>query len=117
MTCIPWKQRKWKDPEDNINHQDDKSFEKETGMETILHIVLEIHKTEIEGCQEGLIGLWINLELILMIDQNDRTRNVKHDSKQQFNRHCEHCDQDGYTLKYCGRCKPMQRNVWGIVWF
>ena len=35
----------------------------------ILEIVLEIHRTEIEGCQEDLIGLEINLETIQEIDQ------------------------------------------------
>ena len=50
-----------KDPEENINHQEDKSLEIKTGLETIL----EIHKIEIEGCQEGLIGP----EIIQVIDQ------------------------------------------------
>ena len=58
-----------KDPEENINHQEDKSLEIETGLETILEIVLEIHKTEIEGIQEDLMGLEINLEVIQVIDQ------------------------------------------------
>ena len=40
-----------KDPEENINHQEGKSLEIETGLETILETVLEIYKTEIEGCQ------------------------------------------------------------------
>ena len=57
-----------KDPEKNKNNQEDKSLEIETGQETILEIVLEIHKTEIEGFQEGLIGLEINLEIIQVID-------------------------------------------------
>ena len=58
-----------KDPEENINHQEDKSLEIEIGLETILDIGLEIHKTETEGCQEVLISLEINLETIQMIDQ------------------------------------------------
>ena len=58
-----------KDPEENINHQEDKSLEIETGLEIILETVLETHKTEIEGCQEGLISLEINLEIIQVIDQ------------------------------------------------
>ena len=57
-----WEQRKMKDPEGNINHQEDKSLEIETGLETILEIVLEIHKIKIEGYQEDPIGLEINLE-------------------------------------------------------
>ena len=48
-----------KDPEENINHQEDKSLEIEKGIERILEIVLKIHKTEIEGIQESLIGLEI----------------------------------------------------------
>ena len=58
-----------KDPEENINHQEDKSTGMETGLETILEIFLEIHKTEIEGILEGLIGLELNLEIIQVIDQ------------------------------------------------
>ena len=34
-----------KDPEEDINHQGDKSLGIEIGLETILEIVLEIHKT------------------------------------------------------------------------
>ena len=42
-----------KDPAENINHHEDKSLEIETGLETFLEIVLEIHKTEIEWYQES----------------------------------------------------------------
>ena len=58
-----------KDPEENINHQEDKSLEIEAGLGTILEIVLEIHKTENEEIQEDVIGLEINLEIIQMIDK------------------------------------------------
>ena len=68
MTYVPWEQREMKDPEENINHQEDKSLGIEICLETILEIVLEIHKTEMEGIQEGLIGLEINLEIIQAID-------------------------------------------------
>ena len=51
-----------KDPEENINHQEDKSLGTEIGLETIL----EIHMTEIEEIQKGLE---INLEIIQVIDQ------------------------------------------------
>ena len=54
--------REYKSPED-------KSLEIETGLETILEIVLEIHNTQIEECQEGVIGLEISLEIIWVIDQ------------------------------------------------
>ena len=59
-------------PEENKNHQEDKSLEIETGLETILEIVLEIHKTEIGGCPEDPINLEINLgnlETIQVIDE------------------------------------------------
>ena len=58
-----------KDPKENINYQEDRSLEIETGIETILEKVLEIHKTETEGCQEDPIGQKINLEKIQVIDQ------------------------------------------------
>ena len=32
---------------------------------------------------------------------NDRARNGRNDSRQKSNRHCEYCDQDGHTWKYC----------------
>ena len=32
---------------------------------------------------------------------NDRARNGRNDSKQKSNKHCEYCDQDGHTWKYC----------------
>ena len=54
-----------KDPEENINHQEDKGLGIEIGLETILEIVLEINKTELEGIHIGLIGL----EIIQVIDQ------------------------------------------------
>ena len=58
-----------KDPEENVNLQEDKSLEIETGLETILEKVLETQKTGIEGCQEGIIGLEMNLEIIQVIAQ------------------------------------------------
>ena len=58
-----------KDPDKNINNQEDRSSGIEIGPETILEIFLEIHRTDIEGIQEGLIGLEINLEIIQVIDQ------------------------------------------------
>ena len=58
-----------KDPEENINLQEDKDLGIETDLETTPEIVLEILKTEIEGILKELIGLEINLEIILEIDQ------------------------------------------------
>ena len=58
-----------KDPEENINHQEDKDLGIGTDLETTLEIVLEILKTEIEGIPRELIDLEINLEIVLVIDQ------------------------------------------------
>ena len=58
-----------KDLEKNINHQEDKNLEIESGLETIVEIVLEIHMIEIERYQEDPIGLEINLEKIQVIGQ------------------------------------------------
>ena len=48
-----------------------------------------------------LIDLEINLEIILADRSNDRARNGRNDSRQKSSRHCEYCDQDGHTWKYC----------------
>ena len=32
---------------------------------------------------------------------NDRARNGRNDSRQKSIKHCEYCDQDGHTWKYC----------------
>ena len=69
MAYMPSEQTEMKDPEENINHQEDKSLEKETGLETTLEIFLEIHQAEKEGFHKGLEGLEINLEIIQVIDQ------------------------------------------------
>ena len=56
-----------KDLEDIINHQVDQIIEIETGLETILETVLEIHKIETEGQQKDPMartGLETNLERI-----------------------------------------------------
>ena len=45
MTYTSCEQEEMKDSEENINLQEDRSIEIETGQETILEIVLEIHKT------------------------------------------------------------------------
>ena len=86
-----------KDPEENINHQEDRSLEIETSLETILEIVLEIHKTEIEGCQRRSNGSKNKSRN----NSGDRSRNDRNDSKQKSNRYCECCDQGGHTWKYC----------------
>ena len=58
-----------KDPEENINLQENKDLGIETDLETTLEIVLEILKTEIEGILRELTGLETSLEIILEIDQ------------------------------------------------
>ena len=97
-----------KDPEENINHQKDISLEIETCIETILYIVPETHKTEIEGCQEDLIGLEINPETIQVIDQMIEQEKVEMILNKKSNRHCDYCNQDGHTWKYCWK---MQANA------
>ena len=62
-------QREMKNPEENISLQEDKDLGIETDLETTLEIVLEILKTEIEGILREPIGLEINLEMVLEIDQ------------------------------------------------
>ena len=59
MSSLPVEQRKIRNPEENINHSEDK-LEVEIGLE----IVLVIHKIEIEGYQEDPIGVEISLETI-----------------------------------------------------
>ena len=88
-----------KDPKENTNHQEDKSLGVEIGLETIFYTVLEVYKTEIEGIQEGLIGLEINLEIIQVIDQIIEQEMVE--MILDKNRNCGYCDQDGHTWKYC----------------
>ena len=79
------------------------------GLETILEIVLEIHKTEILGCQEDQIGLEINLETIQVIDQM---------VEMILNRNPT--DIVNIVIKMVilgnivGRCKPMQRKKEGL---
>ena len=36
---MPWEQRKMKDLEDNINHQEDQLLERDTGLETVLEVL------------------------------------------------------------------------------
>ena len=100
---------KIKDPEENINHQEDKSLEIETALETILEIVLKIHNTEIEGSEENQIGLETNLETIQVIDQMIEQEMVE----MILNRNPT--DMVNIVIKQIilgnivGRCKPMQR--------
>ena len=97
-----------KDQEENINHQDDKSLEIETGLDTILEIALEIHKTEIEGYQEDPIGLEINLETIQVTDQMIGQEMVEM-ILNKSNKPCEYHDENVHTWKFCLEIKPMQR--------
>ena len=96
-----------KDPADNINHLEDKCLESD--LQTILEIVLEIHKTEIEECQENPIGLEINLETIQVIDQMIEQEMV------EMILNINPTDIVNIVIKMVilgnifGRCKPMQR--------
>ena len=58
-----------RDQKENINQHEDKSLETETGPETTLEIVQEIHNIEIEGYQRDPIGLEAHLKSIQVIDQ------------------------------------------------
>ena len=86
-----------KDPEENIYPQEDKNSGIGIDLETTLEIVLEILKTEIEGIPRELIGL----EIILVIDHMIELEMVEMIPRQKSNRHCDYCDQDGHTWKYC----------------
>ena len=83
------------------NHQEDKSLGRKTGLETILEIVLEIHKTGIEGTQKGLNRSKNKSRNNSSDRSNDRARYGRNDARQKSSRHCEYCDQDGHTWKYC----------------
>ena len=95
------------DLEENINHQEYKSLEIETGLETFLEIIVMIHKTEIEGIQEGLIGLEINLEIIQVIDEMIEQEMVEMILGKKSNRHCEYCNHNVILGDTVGRCRPM----------
>ena len=101
-----------RDPEENINHQEDKSLEIKTGLEAILEIALDIHKIEKEGYQEDPIGPEINLDTIQVTDQRiepemieiiqNQTNIVKIVIKMVI------------LGNIVGRCKPMQRKQEGF---
>ena len=42
---------------------------------------------------------------------NERARNDRNDSRQKSNRHCEYCDQDGHTWKYCWEMQANARKT------
>ena len=42
---------------------------------------------------------------------NDRARNGRNDLTQKSNRHCEYCDQDGHTWKYCWEMQANAKNA------
>ena len=83
------------------NHQEDKNLGIGTGLETTLEIVLEIHKIEIEGIPKRANRSRNKSRNSSRDRSNDRARNGRSDSRQKSNRHCEYCNQDGHTWKYC----------------
>ena len=111
---MPWEQGKIKEPEENINQQEDKSLEIETGLETILETVPEIHKTEIEECQEGLIDLEINLEIIKVIDQMIEQGMVEMILNKNPTDIVNIVIKMGILGNTVGRCKPMPRKQEGL---
>ena len=66
---MPSGQEKIKDLEDNINHQVDQILQIETGLETILETILDIHRIETEEQEENPTGLETNVEIIQVIEQ------------------------------------------------
>ena len=42
---------------------------------------------------------------------NDRARNGRNDARQKSNWHCEYCDQDGHTWKYCWEMQANAKKV------
>ena len=45
-----------------------------------------------------------------MIEQE----NYRNDSKQKSNKHCEYCDQDGHTWKYCWEMQANAKKAWRL---
>ena len=99
MTYMPWEQKQLKIKKGILITRMKKHLETETGLETNLEIVLEIHKIKIEGYQKDPIGLEINIEKNSNDRSHIRARNGN-DSKQKSNQHCEYFDQDGHAWKY-----------------
>ena len=90
-----------KDPEENINLQEDKKLGIGIDLETTLEIVPEVLKTEIEGIPRELIDLEINLEIILVIDLMIELEIVEMILDKNPTGIVKYCDQDGHTWKYC----------------
>ena len=103
-----------KDPEENINHQEDKNLGIGTGLETTLEIVLEIHKIEIEGIQKGLIGLEIKLEIILVINQMIEQEMVEMIIDKNPTGIVNIVIKMGTLGNIVGSCKPMVRKPEGL---
>ena len=114
MTYMPREQRKMKDLEEHINHQEDKHLEMETGLGTILGIVLEIHKMMIEVYQEDPEGLEVNLERFQVIDQMIEKGMIE----MILNRNPTNIVNIVVKMvirgNIVGRCKPMQRKQEGL---
>ena len=90
-----------KDPEENINLQEDKDLGIEIDLEITLEIVLEISQDRDRRNSKRANRSRNKSRNGSRDRSNDRARNGRYDSRQKSNRHCEYCDQDGHTWKYC----------------
>ena len=98
-----------KDPEENINYKEDKSSEIETGLESILEIVLDIDKTGMEGYQEDQFGLETNLEIIQVMNQMIEQDMVEMILNSNLTNTVNIVIKMVMHGNIVGRCKPMQR--------
>ena len=103
-----------KDPEENINLQEDKDLGIETDLETTLEIVLEILKTEIEGILRELIGLETSLEIILWIDPMIELEMVEMILDKNQTGIVNIVTKMVTLGNIVGRCKPMLRKPEGL---
>ena len=83
-----------KDPEENINYQVDKSFRNRNQSRG--------NRSRDSQDRDRKVSRRSNRPRKSSGDRsNDRARNGRNDSKQESNKHCEYCNQDGHTWKYC----------------
>ena len=102
MPCLLCEQREMKDTEENISLQEAKDLRIETDLETTLEIVLR-DSPDRDRRNAKRVNRSRNKSRNNSRDRsNDRAaRNGKNDFRQKSSRHCEYCDQDGHTWKYC----------------
>ena len=90
-----------KDPEENINHQEDKDLGIGTGLETTLTYSSRDSQDRDRRNSKRQNRSRNKSRNNSSDRSNGRARNGRNDSRQKSNRHCEYYDQDGHTLKYC----------------